>query len=55
MRWHTYNRYVARFENYEAILEDGIPELLAKLLGKRFRFPDVPLLAKQAPVGCGSH
>jgi hypothetical protein len=34
MRWRTYNRYVERFDNYEAILEEGIPELLAKLLGK---------------------
>jgi hypothetical protein len=34
MRWRTYNRYVERFDNYEAILGEGIPELLAKLLGK---------------------
>ena len=31
MRWRTYNRYVERFDHHEAILEDGIPELLAKL------------------------
>ena len=34
MRWSTYNRYVERFDHYEAILEDGISELLAKLLPK---------------------
>ena len=34
MRWQTYNRYVERFDRYEAILEEGIPELWAKLLGK---------------------
>jgi hypothetical protein len=34
MRWQTYNRYVERFDKYEAILEEGIPQLLAKLLGK---------------------
>jgi hypothetical protein len=25
MRWSTYNRYVERYDAYEAILEDGIP------------------------------
>jgi len=34
MRWQTYNRYVERFDKYEAILDEGIPELLTKLLGK---------------------
>jgi hypothetical protein len=34
MRWHTYNRYVERFDKYEAILDDGVVELLAKLLSK---------------------
>lgn len=34
MRWRTYNRYVERFDKYEAILEDGIFELMAKLLAK---------------------
>ena len=34
MRWHTYNRYVERFDRYEAILEDGIAELMAKFLGR---------------------
>jgi len=34
MRWSTYNRYEARFDRYEAILEDGILELMAKLLAK---------------------
>jgi len=34
MRWRTYNRYVERFDKYEAILEDGIVELIAKLLGR---------------------
>jgi len=32
MRWRTYNRYVERFDRYEAILEDGIVELAAKFL-----------------------
>ena len=31
MRWRTYNRYVERYNAYEEILIDGIPELLAKL------------------------
>jgi hypothetical protein len=34
MRWRTYNRYEKRFDRYEAILEDGIVELMAKFLGK---------------------
>ena len=34
MRWRTYNRFVERFDAYEAILERGLPELLAKLLSK---------------------
>jgi hypothetical protein len=34
MRWRTYNRHVERFDRYEAILEDGIAELMAKFLGK---------------------
>ena len=36
MRLSTYNRLVDRFDSYEEILERGIPELLAKLLGKQF-------------------
>ena len=34
MRWRTYNRYVERFDRHEAILEDGIFELMAKFLAK---------------------
>ena len=34
MRWRTYNRLVERFDRYEAILEDGISELMTKLLEK---------------------
>jgi hypothetical protein len=34
MRWRTYNRLVERFDRYEAILEDGISELMAKWLEK---------------------
>jgi len=34
MRWRTYNRYEERFDKYEATLEDGIIELMAKFLGK---------------------
>jgi hypothetical protein len=34
MRWKTYNRYVERFDRYEAILEDGIEELLAKFFAE---------------------
>jgi hypothetical protein len=34
MRWRTYNRYEERFARYEAILEDGIVDLMAKFLGK---------------------
>lgn len=34
MRWSTYNRLVEKFDAYEEVLERGVPELLAKLLGK---------------------
>ena len=34
MRWRTYNRYVDRYDAYEAILDNGIAELMAKLLSK---------------------
>jgi hypothetical protein len=34
MRWNTYNRYVDRYDAYEAILDSGIAELMAKLLSK---------------------
>jgi hypothetical protein len=36
MRWRTYNRYVDRFERYEAILDSGVAELMAKLLADNF-------------------
>jgi hypothetical protein len=32
MRWRTYDRYVEHYDAYQAILDYGIPELLAKLL-----------------------
>jgi hypothetical protein len=32
MRWRTYNRYVERYDCYEDVLNDGITELMAKLL-----------------------
>ena len=32
MRWHTYNRYVERFDRYEEILDSGVTELMAKLM-----------------------
>jgi len=31
MRWKTYNRYEAKFDHYEAILDEGCVELAAKL------------------------
>jgi hypothetical protein len=31
MRWRTYDRYVKRYNAYEEILTEGIPDLLAKL------------------------
>jgi hypothetical protein len=34
MRWRTYDRYVERYDAYEAILDYGIAELVAKLLSK---------------------
>jgi hypothetical protein len=34
MRWHTYNRHVARYDRYEAILDYGCIALVAKWLGK---------------------
>jgi hypothetical protein len=32
MRWATYNCFVERFDKYEAILNDGVEELWAKLV-----------------------
>ena len=32
MRWRTYNRYVERFDSYQAILDEGVEELRAKLV-----------------------
>jgi hypothetical protein len=34
MRWRTYNRQVERYDAYEAILDYGIAELLAKFFSK---------------------
>jgi hypothetical protein len=34
MRWRTYNRYLERYAAYEDILNDGIIELRAQLLGR---------------------
>ena len=34
MRWATYNRHVARYDHYEAILDYGCAALAAKFLGK---------------------
>jgi hypothetical protein len=34
MRWQTYSRHVQRFDRYEAILDDGTLELVAKFLGR---------------------
>ncbi len=31
MRWRTYNRLADRFDSYQEILDEGVPELLAKL------------------------
>jgi hypothetical protein len=36
MRWKTYNRLEARFDRYEAQLEDGVIELISKFMGKKF-------------------
>ena len=35
MRWSTYNRLVEKFDSYEEVLDRGITELMAKLLGKK--------------------
>ena len=32
MRWRTYDRYERKFDAYEAILDEGCAELLAKFL-----------------------
>jgi hypothetical protein len=32
MRWHTYNRYVGRYDAHEAILDQGTFALVAKLM-----------------------
>jgi hypothetical protein len=34
MRWHTYNRYVDRYDAYEAILDRGTFALIAKFMGR---------------------
>jgi hypothetical protein len=34
MRWATYNRYVERCDAYDAILDEGTFELVAKLMGR---------------------
>jgi hypothetical protein len=34
MHWSTYNRYVERYDAYEAILDYRIAELMAKFLSK---------------------
>jgi hypothetical protein len=34
MRWHTYNRYVKRYDAYEDILDQRIVSLAAKLTGR---------------------
>jgi hypothetical protein len=34
MRWKTYNSYVEKFDRYEAVLEDGIVELLTRFMGR---------------------
>ena len=33
MRWSTYLRYEQKFDAYEAILEEGCAELMARFLG----------------------
>jgi hypothetical protein len=33
MRWSTYLRYEQKFDDYEAILDEGCAELIAKFLG----------------------
>jgi hypothetical protein len=35
LRWHTYNRYVDRYDAYEAILDQGTFALIAKFLGPK--------------------
>jgi hypothetical protein len=32
MRWRTYNRYVDKFDDYEAILDEGTMELMARFM-----------------------
>lgn len=34
MRWRTYNRYVERYDGFEAILDRDVPALLAKVMGR---------------------
>lgn len=36
MRWHIYNLAVAKFDRYEAILDEGTFELLVRLMGDDF-------------------
>jgi hypothetical protein len=34
MRWKTYNRFVDKFDHYEATLDEGTFELVAKLMAR---------------------
>jgi hypothetical protein len=34
MRWRTYERLEGRFDHYEAVLNDGCAELVARLFAK---------------------
>jgi hypothetical protein len=36
MRWRTYDHYVERFDRYQAILDEGVEELWAKLVASGF-------------------
>jgi hypothetical protein len=34
MRWRTYQRYVDKYDDYEAVLDEGTFAALARILGR---------------------
>jgi hypothetical protein len=54
MRWRTYDRYVERYDAYEAILDYGIYELVAKLLSSRASYCSMSSSARLMPKCAGT-
>ena len=52
-RWRTYDRYVERYDAYEAILDYGIYELVAKLLSSHVSYCSMSSSARLMPKCAG--